>query len=42
MKNLYSVFVEFYRKRLFFVFLFIASVYVYIVISKYEQIMNGK
>lgn len=42
MKNLYSVFVEFYGKELFFVFLFIPSAYVYIIIGKYEQIMNGK
>ena len=42
MKNLYSVFVEFYGKGLFFVFLFIPSVYGYIIIGKYEQIMNGK
>lgn len=42
MKNLYSVFVEFYGKHLFFVFLFIASVYGYIIVGKYEQIMNGK
>ncbi len=42
MKNLYSVFVEFYGKELFFVFLFIHSAYVYIIIGKYEQIVNGK
>lgn len=42
MKNLYSVFVEFYGKGLFFVFLFIPSVYGYIIIGKYEQIVNDK